>query len=101
MRFDFIVGGDEVVSGKPAPDIYLKACSLLGADPANSIACEDSDFGIQAAFSAGLRAILVPDLLAPTEAMRRHAWKVPADLHEVAALVRQMRIKALPDGTPV
>lgn len=87
-RFDFIVGGDEVVHGKPAPDIYLKACELLGADPTHCIACEDSAFGIQAAFTAGLRAILVPDLLTPTEEMRRQAWRVVLDLHEVAALVR-------------
>lgn len=100
-RFDFIIGGDEVVNGKPAPDIYLKACSFLGAEPAHCIACEDSDFGIQAAFTAGLRPILVPDLLTPTEAMKQHAWKILPDLHQVAALVRQMRIKALPGGTPV
>ena len=90
-RFDFIVGGDEVVHGKPAPDIYLKACESLGVEPARCIACEDSAFGIQAAFTAGLRAILVPDLLTPTEEMKRHAWKVVSDLHEVAALIREIR----------
>jgi len=90
-RFDHIIGGDDVVNGKPAPDIYLKACSFLNADPTHCLACEDSAFGIQAAFTAGLRAILVPDLLTPTKAMKQHAWKVVPDLHEVAALVRQMR----------
>jgi HAD superfamily hydrolase (TIGR01509 family) len=90
-RFDFIVGGDEVAHGKPAPDIYLKACTLLGTEPSRCIACEDSAYGIQAAFTAGLRAILVPDLLTPTEAMKQHAWRVVSDLHEVAALVREIR----------
>lgn len=90
-RFDHIIGGDDVVNGKPAPDIYLKACSFLNAQPTLCLACEDSAFGIQAAFTAGLRAILVPDLLSPTEAMKQHAWKVVPDLHEVAKLVRQMR----------
>jgi hypothetical protein len=33
--------------------------------------------------------------------MKQHAWKILPDLHQVAALVRQMRIKALPGGTPV
>jgi beta-phosphoglucomutase-like phosphatase (HAD superfamily) len=79
------------VNGKPAPDIYLKACSYLGVEPINSLACEDSAFGIQAAFTAGLRSILVPDLLTPTEAMRQHAWKILPDLHEVEKLVREMR----------
>lgn len=90
-RFDHIIGGDDVVNGKPAPDIYLKACSYLGVEPINSLACEDSAFGIQAAFTAGLRSILVPDLLTPTEAMRQHAWKILPDLHEVEKLVREMR----------
>lgn len=89
-RFDFIIGGDEVVHGKPAPDIYLKACEFLGAETTHCIACEDSAFGIQAAFTAGLRAILVPDLLTPTEEMKQHAWRVVPDLHEVAALVREI-----------
>jgi HAD superfamily hydrolase (TIGR01509 family) len=90
-RFDHIIGGDEVVNGKPAPDIYLKACSFLGMEPRHCIACEDSNFGIQAAFSAGLRPILIPDLLTPTEAMKQHAWKILPNLHEVAALVREIR----------
>jgi HAD superfamily hydrolase (TIGR01509 family) len=90
-RFDHIIGGDDVVNGKPAPDIYLKACSFLNADPTHCIACEDSAFGIQAAFSAGLRSILVPDLLTPTETMKQHAWRILPDLHEVAKLVREMR----------
>jgi HAD superfamily hydrolase (TIGR01509 family) len=90
-RFDHIIGGDDVVNGKPAPDIYLKACSFLNADPSHCLACEDSAFGIQAAFTAGLRPILVPDLLTPTEVMKQQAWKVLANLHEVATVVRQLR----------
>jgi HAD superfamily hydrolase (TIGR01509 family) len=90
-RFDHIIGGDDVVNGKPAPDIYLKACSFLNADPIHCLACEDSAFGIQAAFTAGLRSILVPDLLTPTETMKRHAWRILPDLHEVTKLVREMR----------
>jgi HAD superfamily hydrolase (TIGR01509 family) len=91
-RFDFIVGGDEVANGKPAPDIYLKACASLRVAPGNCIACEDSAFGLEAAYTAGLQPILIPDLLAPTEAMTRHAWKILSNLHEVATLVRQIRL---------
>lgn len=90
-RFDHIIGGDDVIHGKPAPDIYLKACSFLNAEPTHCLACEDSAFGIQAAFTAGLRSILVPDLLTPTETMKQHAWKILPDLHEVTKLVREMR----------
>jgi HAD superfamily hydrolase (TIGR01509 family) len=87
-RFDYIVGGDEVTNGKPAPDIYLKATSLLGKSPEHCLACEDSPPGIEAAFTAGLRPILVPDLITPTERMIGHAWRVVPDLVEVSAIIR-------------
>jgi HAD superfamily hydrolase (TIGR01509 family) len=90
-RFDYIIGGDEVLHGKPAPDIYLKACSFLGTTPHDCLACEDSAFGIEAAYTAGLKAILVPDLLTPTERMIGHAWKVLPSLHEVSSLVRELK----------
>ena len=89
-RFHQIVGGDEVLQGKPHPEIYLKACALLGTDPLHSLACEDSPPGIEAAYRAGLRAILIPDLIAPTDTMRSHAWRVAANLDEVSSLVRTM-----------
>ena len=90
-RFDLIVGGDEVTNGKPAPDIYIKATGLLGKTPRNCLACEDSPPGIEAAHTAGLRAILIPDLIAPTERMISHAWRVFPSLFEVSALVREMK----------
>lgn len=88
-RFDYIVGGDEVTNGKPAPDIYIKATGLLGKNPPNCLACEDSPPGIEAAYTAGLRTILIPDLITPTERMIGHAWKVLPSLHEVSALIRE------------
>jgi HAD superfamily hydrolase (TIGR01509 family) len=60
--FRAVIGGDQVERGKPHPDIYLKALAVLGAAPADAIALEDSDYGIQAAFAAGLRVIHIPDI---------------------------------------
>jgi beta-phosphoglucomutase-like phosphatase (HAD superfamily) len=61
-RFAVTVAGDEVPNPKPAPDIYLEACRRLGADPARSVALEDSPTGAQAAKAAGLTVIGVPYL---------------------------------------
>jgi len=47
--FEAIVTGDDIVRRKPAPDGYLEAARRLGADPARSIAIEDSGPGIVAA----------------------------------------------------
>ena len=64
--FDVIVCGDMVTKSKPNPDIYLKACELMKVDPKECYAVEDSYNGIRAAHAAGMKAIMVPDLLEPT-----------------------------------
>jgi HAD superfamily hydrolase (TIGR01509 family) len=61
QRFGTLVGADAVGGiGKPAPDVYLRACTDLGADPRRSVALEDSAHGVQAAKAAGMRAVAVP-----------------------------------------
>ncbi len=51
---------DDVPRGKPAPDVYQRACALIQTDPVDCVAVEDSSVGIQAAHSAGLRVIAIP-----------------------------------------
>lgn len=59
--FGALVGSDMVGGrGKPAPDVYLKACAELGADPGRSVALEDSAHGVAAAKAAGMKAVGVP-----------------------------------------
>lgn len=65
--FDSVVGGDMVQNGKPEPDIYLKAASELTLPPENCAAFEDSPNGIKSAYSAGCRAVMIPDLTPPDE----------------------------------
>ncbi|MCX4527011.1 HAD family phosphatase [Streptomyces sp. NBC_01551] len=60
--FPVSFAADEVESAKPAPDLYLAACAALGADPARSVAFEDSATGIAAARAAGLYVVTVPSL---------------------------------------
>ena len=45
---------------KPAPDLYLVACRLLGVDPRDACAVEDSATGATAALAAGLTTVIVP-----------------------------------------
>jgi HAD superfamily hydrolase (TIGR01509 family) len=54
--------GERPLEPKPAPDVYREACARLGVDPVTAIALEDSQTGIEAARSAGLRVIGVPSL---------------------------------------
>lgn len=60
-----LVSTETVPRGKPAPDGYLRACELLGADPTRCVAVEDSDAGVASALSAGMRVVLVPALFHP------------------------------------
>ncbi len=56
------VAADEVSHPKPAPDLYLTACSRLGVHPGDALAVEDSATGVSAARAAGMRTIGVPTL---------------------------------------
>ena len=58
--FATVVTADDVVHGKPAPDGYLRALSLLGDPPAAEVvAFEDTEAGIASAKAAGLRCVAV------------------------------------------
>lgn len=63
--FQVIVYGDMVSKSKPEPEIYLKACELLGEQPRECLALEDSRSGILSACRAGCPTIMVPDLWQP------------------------------------
>jgi HAD superfamily hydrolase (TIGR01509 family) len=62
--FDEVVTADDVVNGKPAPDIFLKAAELLGVAPSKCLALEDAPAGILAAQNAGMQVIAIPCPLA-------------------------------------
>lgn len=87
VRFAVIVTRDDVARGKPHPDLFLKAASLVGAAPERCLAVEDSLNGIRAAHAAGMMPVMVPDLLRPTAEIRALCVTVAADLHEVRSLL--------------
>ncbi len=71
--FSVSVCGDEVPNGKPAPDPYRRAAALLGFDPAQCLAIEDSVTGAMSAEDAGCPVLVVPnDVEVPLSARRRH-----------------------------
>jgi beta-phosphoglucomutase family hydrolase len=59
-HFDAIVGAEDYVHGKPAPDPFLAAARKLGVDPKRCLAFEDTDLGLQSASSAGMATVRVP-----------------------------------------
>lgn len=81
--FDVITGGDSVSRSKPAPDIFLHCLSLLSVPEDEAIVIEDSHNGVRAAANAGIRCIMVPDLLPPTEETDRLTYMTLPSLIEV------------------
>ncbi len=69
--FDISVCGDEVAHGKPDPAIYRRAAELLGVDPGDCVAIEDSPTGSLAAQGAGCALLVIPCEIAVPEAPGR------------------------------
>lgn len=61
-RFELVVTGDQVASGKPAPDIYIEAARRLRVEPTRCLALEDSEAGVLSAAGAGMIALLIAPL---------------------------------------
>lgn len=88
--FDFfktITTGDMVKHSKPDPEIYLKACQSLGFKPEECVAVEDSPHGITSAYTAGLKTIMIPDKIQPTEETQKKCWKILPSLKELSSIL--------------
>lgn len=81
--FQVVICGDMVNKSKPAPDIFLKACEEIGTLPEEAFAIEDSFHGIHAATAAGMKAIMVPDMVLPDEEMKGLAYRIFPSLIQV------------------
>ena len=82
-----IVTGDMIERGKPEPDIYIKACELINLPPDECIALEDSPMGILSASRAGLKPIMIPDLILPDNETKQLLWSLLPDLYSVKDLL--------------
>jgi HAD superfamily hydrolase (TIGR01509 family) len=65
--FDFILTCDDVLHGKPHPEVYEKAAARFGHAPAEMIVLEDSPAGLCAAKAAGARCVIVPHRRVPLD----------------------------------
>ena len=78
-----IVCGDMIENSKPAPDIYLKVCELIGVEPKECYALEDSKNGLLSAYRAGCKPIMIPDLWQPDEEIMKVIVAKYDDLEQV------------------
>ena len=78
---DVLVTAENVDAGKPDPAGYLRAASLLGVEPADSVVLEDAPVGVEAGLAAGMTVIAV--LTTTEESALRDAHRRVADLREL------------------
>jgi HAD superfamily hydrolase (TIGR01509 family) len=88
-HFTAIATRSDVERAKPHPDVYLEAARRLGAAPQRCIAFEDSMIGLTAAHAAGTMAIMVPDILQPSDEIRAKCFQILPDLHAALTLLKE------------
>ncbi len=87
--FGKIICASMVKKGKPEPDIYLYAANVLGYEPRECIALEDSPNGIKSALSAGFITIMIPDLTKPDE--KSDLFGTADSLYDVIGIIENMQ----------
>jgi HAD superfamily hydrolase (TIGR01509 family) len=59
-RFRFVLTSEDIVRGKPDPEVYLAAAARFGVQPDEMLVLEDSQNGCRAAAAAGAFTVAVP-----------------------------------------
>jgi HAD superfamily hydrolase (TIGR01509 family) len=101
-RFGAVIGSDLVGGiGKPAPDVYLRACADLGADPARAVAIEDSAHGVASAKAAGMVAVAVPSRITRYNDFDEADLVVSSVEDLTVTLLQELADRAAGPGAPV
>ena len=90
--FKALVGGDNVLNGKPAPDIFLLAAERLNLPASDCYVFEDSFNGIRAAQASGGVAIMIPDTVQPTDEIKRLCAAIFPNLNEARLAIKEGRL---------
>lgn len=85
--FDAFVFGDEITRGKPEPEIFLRAASLLELDIKNCLVIEDSEAGIKAAHASGAIPVYVPDIQVISESIKELVTHQLKSLNELEQII--------------
>ncbi len=89
--FDGGVFGDMVEHAKPDPEIYQKACESIHVRPEDAIALEDAPAGVRSAYAAGLKVIVIPDLVQPSKEILELTYQKFDTLNDVISLLEAER----------
>lgn len=88
-KFEVLQASDEIINGKPHPEIFLKTCQKLGLEPEACLVLEDSENGVKAGKGAGCYVIAVPSEYTAKQDFRSADF-VAADLFEAEKHIRKL-----------
>jgi HAD superfamily hydrolase (TIGR01509 family) len=89
--FQTFICGDMVEKCKPDPQIYLTTAQVLGIAPSRCMVLEDSPNGCLSAIRAGMKTVMVPDQVQPTEELRAKLAACVPTLRDVIPLLKEER----------
>jgi sugar-phosphatase len=75
-----IVAAEDVTSGKPDPQPYLIAASMLGVEPADCVVLEDAPDGVRAGVAAGMKVVGITTTTSPLALRSAGASRVLTDV---------------------
>lgn len=85
--FKAVITQEDCRNGKPAPDPFLVAATCLNVEPHDCWALEDSLNGVVSAHAAGMKTIMVPDLVPPNADVAGRCFHIASTLHDVLHLL--------------
>lgn len=92
---DHVYSATHVTNAKPAPDLFLYAAEQMDVAPAQCVVVEDSETGVRAARSAGMRVLAFTGGLSTGARLEGPATTTFADLRDLPQLIAE-----LGDGRP-
>ena len=93
--FSVLVTRDQVISGKPEPDLFLEAASRLGVRPDRCLVLEDSRTGLEAAKAAKMSAFLIQPNRTRREQLEQYAQLAMASLEDILPLLDGERASSI------
>lgn len=90
-KFETVTCGEDVVHGKPDPEMYLLACERAGFVPEECAVVEDSRNGCVSGITAGCHVFAVPDIVPLPQDVVDGCEAVLDTLFDLAAAVKAVR----------
>lgn len=90
VPFKYVITGEEVINGKPDPEIFIKCAKLMNQYIEECMIVEDSINGVRAAYESKALTVFVPDIISPTEEVIKKSDYQLNDLFEVKSLINNI-----------